>query len=629
MDTNRTLLSPWRRLSLLVLACTLSACVNLGEQRGEPRPAVQPPGETAQARELPATVAIMPFTNQTKEPGAAERLRKNFYNTFSAKPYVDIELAVIDDKIARLEWETGRTVADLGPGELCRAIGCEALIFGTVTNYSKSFAGIYSRLGEAAEVWMVDTRNGEELLRVRDAVNYYEGNIPLTPLGALMTTLSAAANVRELQEVRMVNELAHKLVGRIPDPVGVPAIRRPEIKEVITNAGEGQFGTGEIVRVGLDGEPGIVASFDIGNFKRGLPMKESQPGVYLGEYAILPGDNTRGMPIITHLKRPSGPESQWIDTSGLVTIDTLPPPAVEKTRVSGYYDRIELSWEYPSTVADLAGFLVLRSRHPLSGYEQLAQVELKLYEDRQVTPDSTYYYRVVAVDQAGNRADAVDTVEARLAMKGPMVLTGAVQGHDTRLAGMYTLRGDLDVPSGVTLAIAAGTTIMAEKGSVIRVAGTLLIDGLAGQVRLFSRQGEEWAGVRATGGRVEMKGVLLSGAAIGVELRDTAGVIENAMFSDNGVGLAITGDTPVTVRNCWLAGNRTGIEANGAGAKVLQSAIVRNGTGLSLRNFGGEVRENIIIDNGRNILSDFPLKLDPNYLGQRSPNDGARYSWQR
>ena len=48
--------------------------------------------------------------------------------------------------------------------------------------------------------------------------------------------------------------------------------------------------------------------------------------------------------------------------------------------------------------------------------------------------------------------------------------------------------------------------------------------------------------------------------------------------------------------------------------------IVRSGTGISLRDFNGEVSENIIADNEQNVLSDIPLKLDPNYIGQfRAP----------
>ena len=101
-----------------------------------------------------------------------------------------------------------------------------------------------------------------------------------------------------------------------------------------------------------------------------------------------------------------------------------------------------------------------------------------------------------------------------------------------------------------------------------------------------------------------------------VTLRDAGGVVENVSITDNDVGVSISGISDVFVRNCWVAGNMTGIALVGTSAKILQSAIVRNGTGLSLRGFSGEISENIIVDNEQNIFSDFPLKLDPNYIGQ-------------
>ncbi|MDP2784769.1 MAG: right-handed parallel beta-helix repeat-containing protein [Sulfurimicrobium sp.] len=123
-----------------------------------------------------------------------------------------------------------------------------------------------------------------------------------------------------------------------------------------------------------------------------------------------------------------------------------------------------------------------------------------------------------------------------------------------------------------------------------------------------------------------MKGVLLSGAQTGLTLRDAAGVIENVSVTDNEIGIHISGLSGVVVRNCWVAGNKTGIALVGADAKIVQSTIARNGTGLSLKGFFGEVSENVIIDNEQNIFSDFPLKLDPNYIGQSQEFGMPRYA---
>lgn len=602
-------------LLIAVFAASLASCSGTLPELTMPD-ILQKTGVGAQQKvELPNIIAVMPFSNETKEKDAAQRLRKGFYNVFSSTPYVDIEMATIDEGIAGLERRAGRSVANMKPQEICQPMGCDGLLYGRVMDYQKTFGGVYSRLRAEVEVWMVDAKTGKEVTRVRDSVDYLEGGIPLTPLGAIMSALSSAANVRDIQETRMVGELAAKLVAKMPVPDGAPAIRRPEIKELITNVREGPFGSGKVVRVGLQGEPGGIAMFDIGNFKRGLPMRETQPGVYLGEYAVLPGDSTRDMPIIAYLKRSSGPESQWIDTIGLVAIDTQAPGQVAGLRAKGYRDRVEISWESLRDSPDLSGYRLLRSEQPLNGYQQIATAELNAYEDRTVKPGAFYYYQVVAVDKSGNVSEFSATASARLATKEASFLSGELKS-DTVLSGIYLLKGQVTVPAGVSLVIGPETSIVADKEAGILVQGKLTVDGSNGLVRLFSRHDHQWAGIMLDGGHVAMKGVVLSGARAALTLRESRGAIENVVFTDNEVGLRISGSSGIVVRNCWAGGNKTGIELTGTDAKIMQSVIVGNGTGLSLRDFSGEVSENIIVDNEQNIFSDHPLKLDPNYIGQ-------------
>lgn len=613
-----------RILPVLALAGSLMSCG--GGAQGLQAPVVERDAKPAarQQVDLPSIVAVMPFGNDTQEKGAAERMRKAVYNLFSSVPYVDVELAAVDEGIVRLERSTGASVVNARPQEICRAIGCDGLLFGRVTDYQRSYAGVYSRLRAEAEIWLIDASTGKELARVTQAVEYHGGGVPLTPLGAIMSALSAAANTGALQENRMVAELAEKLVEKIPVRTGAPAVRRPPIKELITNVAEGPFGRGKIVRIGLEGEPGAVGSFDIGNFRKGLPMRETQPGVYLGEYAVLPGDNTEAMPIVAYLRRPSGSESQWIDTSGLVVVDTAAPDRVSNLRARGFRDRIELSWDHLHAAADLSGYRVLRSEQPLSGYQQVALSEFKTYADKTARADVVYYYRVVASDRAGNDSESSPTASARLVTRGPLFLSGELSA-DTVLSGIYILKGPLSVPRGITLTIGPETTIVAEKGAGIRVQGKLHIDGANGLVRLYSRRAEKWAGIASDGGHVAIKGAVLSGAEVAVDLKDTSGGIESTSITDNGVGLRIAGLSGMVVTNCWVGANKTGIQLTATDAKILQSSIVRNGTGISLREFTGEIGDNIVADNDQNVSSDVPVKLDSNYIGDRRTQDMPRY----
>jgi hypothetical protein len=146
MDENKKL--PWSFLLCLVfmMACGLTSCAGFRERIGMGETPGEAGAETPWEMPLPTIIAIMPFENKTGEEGAEERVRKEFYNLFSSKPYVDIEPSVIDEKIVILERETGKSVFDLKPSQVCQAIGCDGLIFGNVTGYEKIYAGVYSRL---------------------------------------------------------------------------------------------------------------------------------------------------------------------------------------------------------------------------------------------------------------------------------------------------------------------------------------------------------------------------------------------------------------------------------------------------------------------------------------------------
>lgn len=62
----------------------------------------------------------------------------------------------------------------------------------------------------------------------------------------------------------------------------------------------------EKLKVTLTGEPGAGASYDIGRWKRNIPMKEVTPGVYEGSYEVSPTDNVTGVKITGKLRTKDG-----------------------------------------------------------------------------------------------------------------------------------------------------------------------------------------------------------------------------------------------------------------------------------------------------------------------------------
>lgn len=562
---------------------------------------------------LPGTVAILPFENKTEEKGIANQVRKAFYNHFSSKPYRDIELNIVDEKIIQLEKATGKSILEIPPKDICQALGCDGLVYGKVTDYKKIYAVAYSQLGIEAEVWMINTRTGKEVFRIKDSVRYHEGGVPLSPLSAVMTAISSAMNIREIQQVRMINELCYKFNEKIPSPSGI-AEERPVIKEVLTNAKDSPFGKGKVIQVGAEGDKGMVATFDIGTFKKGIPMKETQPGIYIGEYVVLPGDNVKEAPVIVSLRKPGGYETQWIDVSGFVIIDTTPPPQVKSLKAKGFYDRIEVSWDGLKDIPDLKGYRVLRSEQPLTGFKEIGKTELNLFEDRAVEHGKTYYYRVIAFDNAGNESEIQDAVRASLTAREPQVLSGVAQ-KDTVLSGTYIVKEGFTIPRGLTLTIEPETRIIFDENASLVVNGKININAKSAPVEFISLNDKKWKGILIENAEAGISGFLIKNAMTGITLSSSEGRLENGIITGCDRGVLISGVPAPVIQNLTISGNNTGIELLKTSSRIFSSNIFQNETGIKINGFSGEIKDNNIFDNAVNLSSETPVKVDKNFFG--------------
>jgi hypothetical protein len=565
--------------------------------------------------DFPATVAILPFANDTKEHGLDVAVRRAFANHFSAKNYRDMKLPLVDEKLLLFQKSSGKTVAETPPAELARVAGCDGLLFGRVTDYQWIYAGVYSRIGVEAEVWMVNAKSGKELFRMREAVRYHEGGIPATPLSAVVTVVSTALNLRDIQKVRLVNELAYKFMAKLPSPRSLAETgQRPVIYEVLTNGAEGPFIPRKVIRVAMRGEPGLVGSFDIGAFRRGVPLREEKPGIYVGEYTVLPGDNAADMPIIVTLSRLGGLENQWTDISGFVTVDTTPPPRVAGLRAKGFPDRVELVWDGLKDISDLRGYRVLRSDKPLSGFREIAFVESPNFSDTTAVPGSDFHYRIVASDQAGNDADPTDSLRARLSSRDPVPLSGTLS-KDTVLEGTYLVNGTVVTPAGVTLTIQPETRLLFTEGRGMVIRGKLVINGGETAVQLLPAQGGKWSGVTVDGGQAELGGFRLQGALNGLVVKDADARILRGVMSGCDTGIEITGNGAVELRETTLSGNRVGLRMSRSIATVSGNTIVQNDTGVELAFFSGKLEGNNVFDNGINLAAPAEQRVGVNYLG--------------
>ncbi|MBI5892055.1 MAG: DUF799 family lipoprotein [Deltaproteobacteria bacterium] len=577
----------------------------------------QKPEEMISAEKLPRTVAVLPFGNETEEIGISGQVRKSFSNHFSSKPYIKIDPSVVDAKVAEIEKKSDKTIFEIPSKDIADAMNVDGLVYGKVTDYKKVYAAVYSQIGVEAEVWMVNAKTGGEVWRFKEAVRYHEGSVPLSPIGLVMTAVTTALNIREIQRIRVINELGWKINEKVPAPVGVKIAANPIIKNVLSNAKEGSFGKGGVFKIAMEGEPGLIGIFEIGGFKKGIAMKEINPGEYLGEYAVNPGDNIKDAPVTVYLRRPTGEETQWLDVSGLVAIDTTAPDRIAGLKGRAFIDRIELSWD-KSNAGDLKGYKIMRSAKPLSGYEEKGVVEDDKFIDNNVKAGEVYYYRVLAVDNAKNEGEQTDAVSLSLRLKEPVVLKGRIKSDKTLSAGTYIINSDVVVEKGVVLNIESDARLLFEKDASLKINGKLNAMGKEGAIVEFLPKSPDinWSGIIIDSGDANISYAKISGAKSGIKAVNTGAKISDSIIEGNETGIYAVGTPSPSISKTTIWQNSTGIVLESSQALIEKNNITQNKTGIQMTRTSPTIKENNIYANEINIdAGETSANMDSNYFG--------------
>ena len=107
-----------------------------------------------------------------------------------------------------------------------------------------------------------------------------------------------------------------------PGPAGTAQIADVAV------AARGPLHAGDVLTVTLRGTPGGRASFDIGTYVAGRPMREAQPGLYSASYTVPAGVNFGRTTVYGHLNV-AGAEAPRAEASQLVAVTTTPPQIVD------------------------------------------------------------------------------------------------------------------------------------------------------------------------------------------------------------------------------------------------------------------------------------------------------------
>jgi len=105
--------------------------------------------------------------------------------------------------------------------------------------------------------------------------------------------------------------------------LATPSAATPVIESVSVSP-EHPLRKGDTLYVNLRGTPDGLASYDLGPYVTGLPLRESPSGSYAGNYKVTPGVNFADVPVFGHLNV-RGAEAPAGESSTLVSVSTEPP----------------------------------------------------------------------------------------------------------------------------------------------------------------------------------------------------------------------------------------------------------------------------------------------------------------
>ena len=280
--------------------------------------------------QLPTKIAILPFANKTANPEAGSLVRKMFYNFFSSLNYQDLEPYVIDDNLKTNDLYSGITAGqNISPHKLGQLLGVDAVIYGEVLSLGKRYALVYSDNQAGLKARMVRCDSGQVLWELTHTVHLEEGEFPVSPIGLVTAVFKTAFSHHQATHMKAAAELCMQMVATIPNP---PTVSKPppKIQTLVHNGAGKLLQPGEYLKVAMIGEEKQLASWSIPPLIESLPMKEKQPGVYIGAYRIQQLDRLPHGRVVGYLREKSGVGSQWMDTLGPVQIGkpTLLPAVI-------------------------------------------------------------------------------------------------------------------------------------------------------------------------------------------------------------------------------------------------------------------------------------------------------------
>lgn len=575
---------------------------------------------------IPYRIAVLPSefvvhdSNSTEHKSAlimdddrrfvADIARSAIANQMAGKGFIPLQMNIVDNKLDDLgqndEWK------ELSDKDLCKALQADGLVRTDIYSADMIKALAFDMFQVDAEVRMVNAE-GELVGKWRDSASKRRVSVPTGVFALAGTIVEEVFSDPIRRQMRMViYDWAWNMAQMLPDsPKGT---KLPEIIAVDTNVDNRLFAVGKRVTVRVDAEPGLKCFFDIGDFRKNIPLPQTSQGVYEGFYVIREGDKGANEPLVIRLRKANGVDRLWIESGSLITIDGTLPSAPMDIHYRADRDGVHLIWQIPQD-NDLDGFTVEKSDTPVSGFEPVIRTNNNSYLDPDIMQGSTSYYRIRSLDKAGNLSAVNGSVKITMPQFDERELSSVLTG--TLVKGNYLLTIAATVPEGTSFTIQSGTRIRFENNAGIEVHGNLEASGeLSSPVRFLSNSSKGitvYPGGKALISHSEFKGFSNSVSAAGgyCEMR-------SSVISGGKTALSVNATGNYDFKGLRISGAETGVAISAGNGSLVRSSINNCTVAISVEGGSTIIKNNNLYDNEININSLTGLVVTDNYLGSAS-----------
>jgi len=543
---------------------------------------------------LPQTVAVLPFINETSSDFAYVVVRRTMFNHFASKNYRMLHWKDVDSQLQLAGLDTAEAANAKTPAELMKILGVDGLIYGNITHYDKEFAGIASRVSVGVEMLFLNAE-GKSIWSVKNVERSYAGGVSTSPVGLIMNALVAAKHIYgDMNLYRAADELGRALAKEMPEPPALEQKSKPSVMNVV-HSGVGQhLKYGDKLEIGLEGDPGLKAAAYIDGIGV-VDLSETDPGQYIGSVNISKAVNVGDQVVVGRLQDKFGQMTSWVSPYGLLNIDNTAPGPVTGIAAESRDQSVRVSWKNAGD-QDIAGYRVAMASTETGRPDQWYESANPEYVLDGLTNFETIYLSIIAFDQAGNESDAVK-VPASAAPDPrfggashvnstlPQVISGIQKM--TSAGNPYYLRSSSRVTADSVLLIGPGVEIIVSPKAKLSILGQLGIYGDSMPVKVTGAdQSYDEFLVLQSKQAITISGLDVTGAGTPVKIMAGSPLVKDSNLVDSMFnGISISGSARPVIRNCTISGARfSGIIIEGQSQPTLEGNQFVNNEPFHLQN---------------------------------------------